>query len=80
MNRTRSLVPQITIRTRRDAEAFVHRISELRLDAHRQGYGTLAHLLDAALSEAIVQADQEVHDQRTKNASPMDLRLFVRDA
>jgi hypothetical protein len=75
MVRSSSPVPQITIRPKRDAEAFVHKIADLRAEAHRQGYGTLAYFLETALREAIIQADQEAHDKHARTARPDSLWL-----
>lgn len=59
MERKVSPVPAIPVRPARDAEAFVHRIADLKQDATTQGYGTLAYFLDIAFREAVIQADQE---------------------
>lgn len=72
MERKASPVPAIPIRPSRDAEAFVHRIADLKQDATAQGYGTLAYFLDIAFREAVIQADQEAEARKLQTVPPSE--------
>lgn len=65
-----AVVPQIPLQR---VDDLADRIEQLKSDADRRGYGTLAYLLDMALLEARIQMQQEADDRATKSADPRDL-------
>lgn len=65
-----SVVPLIPLRR---VDDLVDRIEEIRGDAQRRGYGTLAYFLDTALIEARLQKQREEDERTAKNANPRDL-------
>jgi hypothetical protein len=65
-----SVVPLIPLRR---VDDLVTRIEELKKDAERRGFGTLAHLLETALIEARFEHRRMQNDKAASTADPRDL-------